>query len=91
MAIELDETYVEARANLGCVLAELGDLELAAASLVGALAYHSDFADAHYHLAQTLEQLSRPADAAVHWRQFLLLAPESPWAEEAREHLTSGV
>jgi len=29
MAIELDEDYVEARANLGCVLAELGESELA--------------------------------------------------------------
>lgn len=89
VAIELDETYVEARANLGCVLAELGDLELAAASLVGALAYHSDFADAHYHLAQTLEQLDRPTEAACHWRQFLQLAPESPWAEEARDRLAA--
>ncbi|MEX2168991.1 MAG: tetratricopeptide repeat protein [Pirellulales bacterium] len=89
VAIELDETYVEARANLGCVLAELGELELAAASLVGALAYHSDFADAHYHLAQTLERLDRPAEAASHWRQFLELAPESPWAEEARDHLAA--
>jgi tetratricopeptide (TPR) repeat protein len=89
-AIELDETYVEARANLGCVLAELGELELAAASLVGALAYHSDFADAHYHLAQTLERLDRHSDAARHWRQFLTLAPESPWAEEARSRLGSG-
>jgi tetratricopeptide (TPR) repeat protein len=89
MAIELDEAYVEARANLGCVLAELGELELAAAALAGALAYHGDFADAHYHLAQTLEQLQRPAEAANHWRQFLTLAPESPWAEQARDHLAS--
>src|SRR5690606_32216673 len=29
MAIELDEEYVEARGNLGCVLAENGELELA--------------------------------------------------------------
>ena len=32
MAIELDEDYVEARANLGCVLAELGEPELAVAA-----------------------------------------------------------
>ena len=36
-AIELDENYVEARANLGCVLAELGDRELAVAAFEGAL------------------------------------------------------
>ena len=32
MAIELDEDYVEARSNLGCVLAETGQLELAVAA-----------------------------------------------------------
>ncbi len=37
MAIELDEDYVEARANLGCVLAETGQLELAVAAFQGAL------------------------------------------------------
>lgn len=89
VAIEQDETYVEARANLGCVLAELGELELAAAALAGALSYHEEFADAHYHLAQTLDRLGRSSEAAFHWRQFLLLAPESPWAEEARDRLES--
>lgn len=45
MTIELDEDYVEARANLGCVLAETGQLELAVAAFQGALAYHEDYAD----------------------------------------------
>ena len=40
MAIELDEDYVEARANLGCVLADLGERELAISAFEGALAYH---------------------------------------------------
>ncbi len=35
MAIELDEDFVEARANLGCVLAEMGELELAVAAFQG--------------------------------------------------------
>ena len=35
MAIELDEDYVEARANLGCVLAEWGQRELAIAAFEG--------------------------------------------------------
>ena len=34
-AVELDENYVEARANLGCVLAETGDLDLAIAAFQG--------------------------------------------------------
>ncbi len=35
MAVELDEDYVEARANLGCVLAETGQRELAVAAFEG--------------------------------------------------------
>ncbi|QDU86920.1 DNA ligase [Pirellulimonas nuda] len=85
--LEQDEDYVEARANLGCVLAEQGELELAAASFRGALDCHPDFADARYHLALTLEDLGRTAEAIDHWRRFLAIAPESPWAEEARRRL----
>ncbi|HTQ40674.1 MAG TPA: MerR family transcriptional regulator [Pirellulales bacterium] len=87
MAIELDEDLVEARANLGCVLAELGEHELAVAALEGALAIHSGYADAHFHLARTLDELHRDDEALNHWREFLLLAPESPWASAARERL----
>jgi len=87
MAIELDEDYVEARANLGCVLAETGQLELATAAFEGALAYHHDYADAHYHLARTLDELGRRDEAEEHWRTFLALSPDSPWADEARRRL----
>ena len=86
-AIELDEDYVEARANLGCVLAELGEPSLAEAAYRGALAYHPDFADAHYHLARLLDQMEQPAEAAQHWQKFLELSPASPWAEEALDRI----
>jgi tetratricopeptide (TPR) repeat protein len=87
MAIELDEGYVEARVNLGCLLAEIGQAELAAAALQGALASHPDYADAHYHLARVLDSLGRTTEAAQHWRAVWDLAPESPWGEQARERL----
>jgi tetratricopeptide (TPR) repeat protein len=86
-AIELDEEYVEARASLGCVLAETGELELAAATFEGALGFHPDFADVHFHLANTLERLCRLDEAEAHFHTFLELAPESPWAEAARDRL----
>ena len=63
MAVELDEDYVEARANLGCVLAETGQRELAVAAFEGALRYHPDYADVHYHLARTLDELHRRDEA----------------------------
>jgi tetratricopeptide (TPR) repeat protein len=84
MAVELNEDYVEARANLGCVLAEAGQRDLAVAAFEGALKFHPDYADVHYHLARTLEELRQVENAAEHWRRFLELAPDSPWAEEAR-------
>lgn len=87
MALELDEDYVEARANLGCVLLELGDRELAAAAFAGAIRSHEAYADAHYHLARTLDDLGRPDEALTHWQKFIELAPDSPWADEARERL----
>lgn len=87
MAIELDEDYVEARANLGCVLAETGQRELAMAAFEGALRHHPDYADAHYHLARTLDEMGHRLTAEQHWRKFLALAPGSPWAVEAAERL----
>jgi tetratricopeptide (TPR) repeat protein len=87
MAVELDEDYVEARANLGCVLAETGQRELAVAAFEGALRYHPDYADVHYHLARTLDELHRRDEAEHHWRAFLSQAPDSPWADEARARL----
>jgi tetratricopeptide (TPR) repeat protein len=88
MAVELDEDYVEARANLGCVLAETGQHDLAVAAFEGALRYHPGYADAHYHLARTLDELGRRDQAETHWRAFLAQAPDSPWAEEARSRLS---
>lgn len=87
MAVELDEDYVEARVNLGCVLAETGQRELAVAAFEGALAFHDQYADAHYHLARALDETGDGHRAEDHWRAFLALAPHSPWADEARARL----
>ena len=66
MAIEVDECFVEARANLGCLLAEMGDDPLALAAFEGAIRYHEDYADAHFHLAKTLEHLGDSTAARHH-------------------------
>ncbi len=89
MAVELAPDFVEARANLGCVLAESGEWELAAAAFAGALETHPEYADAHFHLAGAYQQLGQPADAEDHWRQFLQLVPQGPWADEARRQLAA--
>jgi tetratricopeptide (TPR) repeat protein len=86
-AVELDADHLEARASLGCVLAELGDHELALAALEGVLRQQPDFADAHWHMAGVLTDIGRHDDAERHLRTFLALAPASPWAKLAREQL----
>ena len=91
MTIELDEDYVEARANLACVLVETGEIELAIAAFQGALKSHPDYPDVHYHLARVLDEIKQSAEAEHHWRRFLELAPDSPWADEARMRLNEAV
>lgn len=88
MTIELDEDYVEARVNLGCLLLDAGERELGLAAFRGALRYHPEYADAYYHLARTLDELARSDEAETHWRAFLDLAPDGPWADQARSRLS---
>lgn len=89
-AIELDPEFVEARASLGAVLAELGQNELAIAALRGALSMYNDYADVHYTLAKTLDKIGDDCEAWQHWQRIMELAPESPWADEAKERLGIG-
>jgi tetratricopeptide (TPR) repeat protein len=57
------------------------------AAFEGALRYHPDYADVHYHLARTLDELGDHTRAEKHWRAFVAQAPDTPWAEEARSRL----
>lgn len=87
MAVEMDESFVEARASLGCVLVELDEKELALSAFHGALQHHADYPDVHFHLARLLDELDQEETAEKHWEAFLQLAPKSPWADEARQRL----
>lgn len=91
MAVEIDESFVEARASLGCVLVELDQHEFALSAFRGALEHHSDYPDVHFHLARLLDEMEQVEEARSHWETFLELAPKSPWAEEARERLSDSV
>jgi DNA-binding transcriptional MerR regulator len=85
--IEIDADHLRARTSLGCVLAELGDHELALAALEGVLRQAPEYADAHWHVAGVLTDAGRPREARRHLDTFLALAPESPWAAVARQRL----
>ena len=65
----------------------IGQVDLAIAAFEGALTFHEDYADVHYHLARALDQLGREPEADEHWRRFLDLAPDSPWADQAHSRL----
>lgn len=78
-AIELDETFVEARTSLACVLAETGRHDLAIAALQGVLSLHEDYPDAHYHLATLYDEMGQHDEAAKHWETLRRLAPDSQW------------
>jgi tetratricopeptide (TPR) repeat protein len=83
MAVELDPEFLEARANLGCVLMELEQWDLALAAFEGALNLHPDYADVLFHAASTCEKLGRVNSAQDYWQRFLKAAPNSPWAPYA--------
>ena len=89
MAIEMDEDFVEARASLGCVWGELGEIRLAIAALQGALAYHPDYAEAYYHLARFLELDGQKEKACESYKKFLELVKEkeSFWVKEAQKRV----
>ena len=78
--IELDENFVEARANLGCVLVELGRDDLALAAFRGALKLHPDYAEVRLHLGMLLKRQGRLDDAEVQFQLFKELMPE--WMED---------
>jgi len=75
-AIELDEDFVEARANLGCVLAELGRDDLALAAFRGALKLHPDYAEVRLHLGMLFKRQERFEEAEEQFRLFKELMPE---------------
>lgn len=91
MALEIDPDLLEARANLGCVLVECHQLDLAIAAFEGALEQFPEYSDVHFHLARALDDYGESGRAAVHWQRFLDLAPSSPWAEEAKLRLSEHV
>ena len=75
-AIELDANFVEARANLGCVLAELGRDDLAVAAFHGALKLHPDYAEVRLHLGILFKRQGRLDEAEEQFQLFKELMPE---------------
>lgn len=89
VAVELDQQYLEAWTQLGCVAAELGQTQSALDAFSIALQSHADYPDAHFHKAELLARLNRADEAIPHWQAYLVQEQRGPWAELARQRLDS--
>jgi tetratricopeptide (TPR) repeat protein len=83
-AIECDPRYSLAYFDLGNVLDETQRLEEAIAAYKVALLLAPTYADAHYNLALAYERSLLPRLALKHWRAYLKLDGQGPWAVHAR-------
>jgi tetratricopeptide (TPR) repeat protein len=83
-AIEADPRYALAYFDLGNVLDETQRLEEAIAAYRVALQLAPTYADAHYNLALAYERSRQPRLALKHWRAYLKLDGQGPWAVHAR-------
>jgi cytochrome c-type biogenesis protein CcmH/NrfG len=73
-ALDRDPEYVEAWNNLGSAYLDVDRMEDAVAAFRNALDLRATYADAHFNLATTLDELGHPEDARPHWVAFLNLS-----------------
>lgn len=85
--VETDRTYLEAWTQIGCLHAEREEFDAAVSAFRIALDLHSDYPDAHLHLAEALHSLGRGDEAEPHWREYLKFDRRGPWADLARQRL----
>lgn len=88
-AVELRAAYVEAWNNLGTTLVEADQREEAIAAFAAALAHAPCYTDALYNMADTLEELGRDNEAQRYWRAYLACDSSGPWADYARQRISS--
>jgi len=86
-ATEHDPEYLEAWNQIGCVYAELNKWNEALQAFDESLLVFPDFAESHWHKAETLRQIKRIPEAIVHWQEYLQLDQCGPWAELAVQRL----
>jgi tetratricopeptide (TPR) repeat protein len=86
-AIEADPRYALAYFDLGNVLDETGRVEEAIQSYKIALQLAPTYADAHYNVALAFEKMKQPRKALAHWRAYVKLDSNGPWAIHARSQV----
>lgn len=86
-AVELDQNYVEAWNNLGTVLADLTRYDESIEVFERAIDVFPLYADAHFNLGDVYSTLGKSESAHQHWKRYLQLDPNSPWAADVRSRL----
>lgn len=86
-ALKAQPTCAEAAYNLGSLFEDLGELPASVRYYLMALELSPNYPDAHFNLAGVLGKSGRNREASEHWRRYLELDAESPWARIARSHL----
>ncbi|CAK9108553.1 unnamed protein product [Durusdinium trenchii] len=86
-AAEHDRDFLEAWTQIGCLHNELEERTSARTAFQVALSILPEYPDAHYHLAETLNELGETALARQHWQEYLKHDHRGPWADIARARL----
>lgn len=86
-AVRADPKCSESHYNLGWMHLEQGRYHQAVECLEAAVKLDRDFADAHYNLALSYSKLGVKLRANWHFRRYLKLCPEGPWAEMAKRNI----
>jgi Tfp pilus assembly protein PilF len=86
-AVAINDRWPRSQANLGQVLYLKGDLPGAAESLAAAIRLDPRHVEARYRLALTFIRMGRRAEAVAELRSVVRMAPEGPFAKDAREQL----
>ena len=89
VTVEHDANYLEAWTQLGCVLSECQRDDDALDAFEIALDIHPDYPDAHFHIAGLLDRIGRSDDAEYHWCRYLEFDAHGPWAEQARQRIST--
>ncbi|MAG92192.1 MAG: GlcNAc transferase [Planctomycetaceae bacterium] len=87
VAVEVDNEYIEAWTQLGCLHSEAGRPTAALEAFEIALRIHPEFPDALLHKADVLTQLGRETEAIPLWQAYLQYDQQGPWAGVARQKL----
>jgi tetratricopeptide (TPR) repeat protein len=86
-AVAADPRYALAYFDLGNVLDETGHVDDSIAAYRNAIQLAPTYADAHYNLALAYERKGEPRQALQHWKTYLKLDNNGPWAGHARNQV----